>query len=119
MSKRGKSVLFDDYLREKMKDPEFKREWDALEPEFSIRRQLIELRLKRGITQQELAERVGTPRPSISRMEARAVKDLDFARRLADALDATLEIRFVPNEDMRARTHSNNGARKRKAQRHS
>src|SRR5438093_7130036 len=57
MSKRVKTVLFDDYLREKMKDPEFKREWDALEPEFSIQRQLIELRLKRGITQQELAER--------------------------------------------------------------
>ena len=69
MSRRVKTILFDEYWREQMKDPNFKREYDALEPEFAIRRQLIELRLKRGITHQQLAERVGTPRPSICRME--------------------------------------------------
>ncbi|MBI3733276.1 MAG: hypothetical protein HY259_07435 [Chloroflexi bacterium] len=41
---------------------------------------------------------MGTPRPSISRVEARGVKDLSFARRLADALDCRLEVRFVPKE---------------------
>lgn len=95
---RAHSVSMDDYWRAQMKDPEFKREYDALEPEFAIRKQLIELRLKRGLSQAQLAAKVGTPRPSISRMEARGVKDLDFARRLAEALDCTLEVRFVPKE---------------------
>jgi transcriptional regulator with XRE-family HTH domain len=95
---RATSIPIDDFWREQMKDPEFKREYDALEPEFSIRRQLIDLRLKHGLSQRQLAERVGTPRPSISRMEAKGVKDLAFAQRLADALDCTLEVRFVPKK---------------------
>jgi ribosome-binding protein aMBF1 (putative translation factor) len=96
MSKRMKTTSFEAYLAEQMQDPEFKREYDALETEFSIRRQLIDLRLARGWSQTELAAKVGTPRPSISRVEARGVKDLDFARRLAEALDCRLEVRFVP-----------------------
>ena len=93
------SVPVDDYWREQMKDPEFKREYEALEPEFSIRRQLIDLRLKHGLSQRQLADKVGTPRPSISRMEAKGVKDLTFAQRLAEALDCTLEVRFVPKKN--------------------
>jgi transcriptional regulator with XRE-family HTH domain len=95
---RAHSVPMADYWREQMKDPEFRREYEALEPEFSIRRQLIDLRLKHGLSQRQLAEKVGTPRPSISRMEAQGIKDLDFARRLAEALDCTLEVRFVPKK---------------------
>ena len=109
MTKRIKTVLFDDFLAEQLRDPEIRREYEALEPEFSIRRQLIDLRLKSGLSQTELAERVGTPRPSISRMEARGTKDLDFARRLADALDCTLEVHFVPKK------HAGKGAAARKA----
>jgi DNA-binding XRE family transcriptional regulator len=93
------SVPMDDYWREQMKDPEFRREYEALEPEFSIRRQLINLRLKHGLSQRQLADRVDTPRPSISRMEAKGVKDLAFAQRLAEALDCTLEVRFVPKKN--------------------
>ncbi|MBI3733277.1 MAG: hypothetical protein HY259_07440 [Chloroflexi bacterium] len=48
---RVHSVPMDDYWREQMKDAAFKREYDALESEFSIRQQLIDVRLKRGLSQ--------------------------------------------------------------------
>ena len=37
-----KERTFDDYLAEQMKDPEFKAEWDRLEPEFAIVRAIYE-----------------------------------------------------------------------------
>lgn len=40
--------VFDDYRREKMKDPDFRKEYEALEPEFRVIRTLIEGREKRG-----------------------------------------------------------------------
>ena len=39
-----------------MKDPEFKKEFEALEPEYALKSRLIELRMKKELTQKELAE---------------------------------------------------------------
>ena len=48
---------FDAYLSEKLKDPEFKAEYEALDPEFAIIGVLIEARKNTGLTQKELAEK--------------------------------------------------------------
>lgn len=40
--------VFDDYRREKMKDPDFRKEYEALEPEFRAIRTMIEGRERRG-----------------------------------------------------------------------
>ena len=93
------TVSFEAVLAEQMKDLEFAREYEALRPEFEVIDQVIKLRLKRRLTQRQLAERMGTPQPSIARMESqRKVRNLDFVRRLADALDARLEVRLIPKE---------------------
>lgn len=85
------------YRAEQLKDPEFAREYEALGPEFEVIEQILALRLKRGLTQRQLAERVGTQQPSIARLErTRGATDLNFLRRVAQALDARLEIRLVP-----------------------
>jgi hypothetical protein len=47
-----------------MKDPKFKAEYDALEEEFSIFDALVEARQKAGLTQEEVARRMGTKTPS-------------------------------------------------------
>ena len=95
------------HLSEQMKDPEFAHEYEALGPEFEIVAQIIALRLKRKLTQAQLAAKVGTPQPSIARLEStRAVKNLDYVRRVADALDAKLEVRLVPREKLAARGKS-------------
>ena len=52
------SIKFRDVLNNKLKDPEFKKEFDAIEPEFSMIRALIAARKEKGLTQLELAEKV-------------------------------------------------------------
>jgi ribosome-binding protein aMBF1 (putative translation factor) len=98
---------FGAHLAEQMKAPEFAREYEALGPEFEIVGQIIALRLKRQLTQAQLAAKVGTPQPSIARLEStRAVKNLDYVRRVADALDAKLEVKLIPREKLASRAKS-------------
>ena len=76
------SVPAEPYFQEQMKDPEFRRAYDALEPEFDIIHQIIDLRIKRKMSQAQLAEKMGTQQPSIARMERRGkTRDLDYLQR--------------------------------------
>lgn len=90
-------VSVDEFFNGQMKKPEFRREYDALEPEFAIIKQIIELRIKRKMTQADLAKKIGTRQPSIARLEARGkTTDLNYLQRVAQALDARVEVRLVP-----------------------
>ena len=93
------SVPIEPFFQEQMRDPEFRRAYEELEPEFELVRQLIGLRIKRGVSQTELARRVGVKQPSIARLEGRGkTTNLSFLGRVAKALDARLEVRLVPRE---------------------
>ena len=61
-------VTFDEYLAEEMKNPEFKAEWDALEPEFQIIRAIIEGREARNFSERELSEATGISPAEITRL---------------------------------------------------
>ena len=50
---------YDDMLKQELKNPEFRKEYDALEEDFEVAKQVINLRLKKGMTQKELAKKVG------------------------------------------------------------
>ncbi len=83
------------------------------ESESAIVRQIIHLRYKRKMSQTDLAKRVGTPQPSIARMESRKqLKNLDYLQRIASALDARVEVRLVPLK-RGARRHAKPGQGKR------
>lgn len=61
--------------------------------------QIARLRALRGLTQEQLAELVGTRQPSIARLESGAsIPSLSFLRRLARALNAEVEVRLIPVE---------------------
>lgn len=96
MDKQAATYDFDEYVAEQMEEPSFRSEYEELEEEFTFIRQLIELRLQKGLTQAELAERVGTHQPSISRLEHGQLGSFDFLRRVAEALDAQVEIHLTP-----------------------
>ncbi len=86
----------DELHKEWIKDPEFRREYEKLEPEFQIARQIIDARIKRKITQEELAKRMGTGQAVISRLEnANAKPSLSLIQRLADALNLKVELKFT------------------------
>ena len=92
-------TTFKDYLNEQLKNPDFKKEWDALEPEFTIIHTIIEARQKSGLTQKELSERTGITQADISRLEkGNANPSLRTLRRLAAGMGMNLEIKFVPKK---------------------
>jgi len=50
-------------------DPEVKAEYDALAPEFEISAELVRARLRAGLSQADLAARMGTSQSTIARLE--------------------------------------------------
>ena len=52
---------FNDYLREQMQNPELKKEYDNLQPEFDIIRAIVDARTSQNLTQKQLAEKNGYP----------------------------------------------------------
>jgi transcriptional regulator with XRE-family HTH domain len=90
------NTRFEDWLDEQMRDPEFRAAWEELEPAYQVTR----LRIKRGLTQGELAKLVGTRQSSISRLESgKRQPSLSFLRRIAEALKARLVVQLVPEEE--------------------
>jgi DNA-binding XRE family transcriptional regulator len=79
-----------------LSDPEVRVEYDALKPEFDLIRQLIDLRIKRGLSQRQLAKRAGMQQPSIARLEGGRGGSLRTLRRVAEALDADVTVSLVP-----------------------
>lgn len=75
------------------KDPVLKKAYDDLEVEYALIGKLIEYRRKEGITQVELARRMGTKQSAISRFESGTENPtLDFLRRLAEAIGAKITV---------------------------
>ncbi len=90
-------TTLDDYLNEQLKNPEFKKEYEALEPEFNIIKAMIEARQATGITQKELSERTGIAQGDISRLErGNANPSLRTLQRLAEGMGMKLKLEFVP-----------------------
>ena len=73
--------------------PEVKEKYDALAPQYEIIRAEIESRRAIGMTQKELAERMGTAQANISRFESGSYNpSLAFLQKMADSLGKTLKI---------------------------
>lgn len=76
-----------------LKDKEFKREYDALEPEFELIRSLIRKRLQANLSQAELAKKIGTKQSAISRLESGDYNPtIGMLRKVAAALNADLRV---------------------------
>ena len=84
---------FEEFKSEALKDPEIKKAYDALEPEYTLIEKLIENRYNKGITQAALAKKMGTKQSAISRFEAGGSNPtVAFLYKLADALGVQLKI---------------------------
>ncbi len=84
-----------DWEAKQLQDPNFVEAVQALEPGYQVAR----LRIQRGLTQAQLAELVGTRQPSIARLESgQSRPSLSFLQRIADVLQARIEVHLVPFE---------------------
>jgi ribosome-binding protein aMBF1 (putative translation factor) len=87
---------FDVYKKKALKKQATRAEYDKLQPEFELINAIIEARKDNGLTQTELANKIGTKQAVISRLEiGQANPTLDFLKRLATALGFKLEIRLA------------------------
>jgi transcriptional regulator with XRE-family HTH domain len=76
-------------------NPEVKREYDALEQEFAIASELIRARARAGLSQAELAERMGTSQSAIARLESgRTLPSAKTLIRFAEATGSKVELRL-------------------------
>jgi len=86
-----------------MKEPKYRKAYDALEDEFAVAKAVIAARNRAGLTQAELARKMGTTQPVVARMEGgRISPSLRTLQRLAQATGSRLLIRFEPCHAERA-----------------
>ena len=84
-------------LAEQMQDPEFRAEYEALEPEFAIIQAIIDARKATGFTQKQLAQKTGIAQADISKLEKGVANpSLKTLRRLASGMGMKLKIELVP-----------------------
>ncbi len=85
---------------ELMQDEEFRKEYEELQPEMNIMRAMMDARIRAGMTQVELSQKSGISQADISRLEnGTRNPSISLLKRLAEAMDTTLKIEFVPNEN--------------------
>lgn len=78
---------------ELFKDEEIKKAYKELEPEFLLVKRIIKKRIEKGLTQKELAQKVGTKQSAISRFESGSYNpSFSFLKKLANAMDSELKI---------------------------
>lgn len=95
-------MKYREYLNHKLAtDEAFRKEYEALGPEFEFIETLITARLAAGLTQQQLAEAIGTSQPAIARLEGgQALPNTRTMLRLARALNLVIQI--TPEEKIEA-----------------
>lgn len=90
-------------LREKaLKKKGVKAAYDAMEPEFTLLRELLQARQNAGLSQAEIAEKMGTKAPAVTRLETSLTSgkhspSISTLKKYAQALGCHLEIKLVSN----------------------
>jgi len=96
------SVPWRKSLEKHLENPKVRAEYEALEEEYTLIRQLIDLRIKRGLSQRQLTKRAGMEQPVIVRLEGKTAS-LRTLKRVADALDADVRVTLIPRHPASAK----------------
>ena len=87
------------YKEVQMKEPEFVKEYEAIQPELDVIRAIVDARTSQNMTQKELAERTGINQADISKLEnGTRNPSVNLLKRLAEGLGMALKIEFVPKQ---------------------
>ena len=86
------------WIEEKLKNPRFRKKFEEESEKLSISEQLVKLRLSLGITQADLAKRVGTTASAISRYESEGYEryELNTIRKIVEACGGELQVIIRP-----------------------
>lgn len=85
-----------EYVNDRLKDPEFAQAWMDTECAYQVARQIIRLRLENKLTQEEVARKMGTTQSVIARIEQGGQNiSLRTLQKLGKALNADIRIEMV------------------------
>lgn len=91
-----KTIDFNDLKADLLSDPEVRAEYDALEQDFALANELISARARAGLSQADVAARMGTTQSTIARLESgRSLPSLRTLSRYAAAIGARAEVRLI------------------------
>ena len=91
----GRSVF--EYHEQQMRDnPEYEAAHDALEQEFAIANALIQARSEAGMTQKDVAEKLGVSQPAVARMESVKNIPIKAIARYAKAVGRPINLSILP-----------------------
>lgn len=84
---------------EQMKNPDFAKAYEEIQPEMNVIRAIVEARALRNMTQKELSEKTGIAQTEISKLE-KGIRNpsIRLLQRLADGMDMVLKVTFVPKK---------------------
>ena len=87
---------FNKYLDKQLQNENFRKEYEALEPEYAIMKAVLDARIESGLTQKELSDLSGITQGDISRLEnGNGNPSIRTLKRLANAMGKNLKIEFV------------------------
>lgn len=89
------TIPLKEFMARSLADPNVKREFDALAPEFEISAELLRARLRAGLSQSELAERMGTSQSAIARLESgQTLPSTKTLLRFAEATKSKVKVKL-------------------------
>ena len=89
------TIPFEQLKQEWLKDPAFKAEYDALAPEFEIAAELVKARSRAGLSQAEVARRMGTTQSVVARLESgQTLPSTKTLLRFAEATGSRVHVRL-------------------------
>jgi DNA-binding XRE family transcriptional regulator len=79
-----------------LKDDKVKKEYEALRPQYELIEQVIKARIELGLTQAELAKKIGMKQSNISRFESGEYNpSIEFLSKIATGLNKTINIQLT------------------------
>ena len=90
-----KRPTFADFKKKALQNEKVREEYHALKPLFAIKKQLVAARVAKGLTQDEIAKKIGTSKSNISRLESlnnNYMPNLATLIKYAEALGMRLDI---------------------------
>jgi DNA-binding XRE family transcriptional regulator len=98
-----------DFLERASKRSGFREAYDALEIEYALAHEMLSARSRAGLTQEAVADRMGTTKSAVSRLESvgKHAPSMATLKKYADAVGCMLKIEFIPqSEKLRATAQS-------------
>lgn len=86
---------YDAFKARALANPDVRFEYEALEEEFSLMRALLEAREKAGLTQADVAQRMGITQPAVSKIESGRVSSLKTLTAYAKALGGEVKVEIA------------------------